>query len=310
MRKEKGVFMDPIFEKLKAITKEENIRVKESMANHTTFRTGGVADYYVTPETVEELEKILQLDRPVTILGNGSNVLVTDLGIRGIVVSLKKMNHYTIENNSILAESGVAVARLSQEAAKNSLSGLEFACGIPGTLGGAVYMNAGAYGGEMKDVVVSTVYLDRATMQIKTCENHEFVYRGSIFSNQLDGIILRVQLQLKPGDKEEIFAKMKENMQSRNTKQPVNLPSAGSTFKRKEGVIAAKLIDEAGLKGYRIGGAEVSTLHAGFVVNTGNATSQDILDLIAYIQKVVNEKYQVTLDPEVKILGERIENSK
>ena len=196
------------------------------------------------------------------------------------------------------------VAKISHIAKDNALSGLEFACGIPGTLGGAVYMNAGAYGGEMKDVVTETTYLDKTTLEIKTCENHEFVYRGSIFSNKIDGFILRAKLELKPGNKEEIENKMKENMQSRNTKQPVNKPSAGSTFKRQEGVIAAKLIDEAGLKGHRIGGAEVSTLHAGFIINTGDATSQDILDLIAYVQKVVEEKYQVRLEPEVKILGE------
>jgi len=297
--------MNQILEKLKTITKEENIFVNESMAKHTTFRTGGNADFFVMPETIEELSQILNVTPDVYVLGNGSNVLVTDKGVRGIVVSLKKLNQYTVEGETIFADSGVPIAKLAHVAKQNGLSGLEFACGIPGTLGGAVYMNAGAYGGEMKDVVVNTTYLDKKTLEIKTCEDHEFVYRGSIFSRKVDGIILKVKLQLKAGNLEEIEAKMKENMQSRNTKQPVNMPSAGSTFKRQEGVIAAKLIDEAGLKGYRIGGAEVSTLHAGFVINAGGATSQDILDLIAYIQKVIKEKYQVMLEPEVKILGER-----
>lgn len=296
--------MNSLLEKLKLITKDENILIDEPMSKHTTFRTGGNADFYITPETIEELEQILNLTEDVIVVGNGSNILVSDKGIRGIVVSLKKLNQFKIEDNVIFADCGLPVAKISHIAKDNDLTGLEFACGIPGTLGGAVYMNAGAYGGEMKDVVVETTYLDKKTLEIKTCENHEFVYRGSIFSNKIDGIILRSKLELKYGNKEEIENKMKENMQSRNTKQPVNKPSAGSTFKRQEGVIAAKLIDEAGLKGYRIGGAEVSTLHAGFIINTGDATSQDILDLIAHAQKVVEEKYQVRLEPEVKILGE------
>ena len=297
--------MNLLLEELKSITNEYNILIDEPMSKHTTFRTGGNADIYITPETIEELEQILKLNKNVVVLGNGSNVLVTDKGIRGIVVSLRKLNQYKVEDNVIFADCGLPVAKLSHIAKDNGLTGMEFSCGIPGTVGGAVYMNAGAYGGEMKDVVVETTYLDKQTLEIKTCENHEFVYRGSIFSNKVDGIILRTKIQLKHGNKEEIENKMKENMQSRNTKQPVNKPSAGSTFKRQEGVIAAKLIDEAGLKGHRIGGAEVSTLHAGFIINTGDATSQDILDLIAYVQKVVQEKYQVLLEPEVKILGER-----
>lgn len=296
--------MNQIVEKLKKITKEENIFVDEPMSKHTSFRTGGIADVYVMPETKKELEEILKLKENVIVLGNGSNVLVTDKGIRGIVVSLKNLNSYTVQGEIIQADCGISIARLSQIAAENNLSGLEFACGIPGTLGGAVYMNAGAYGGEMKDVVISSTYLERETCKIKMCDNHKFIYRGSIYSQELDGIILSAQLKLKQGNAEEILAKMQENKQSRLDKQPVNLPSAGSTFKRQEGVIAAKLIDEAGLKGYRIGGAEVSTKHAGFVVNIGGATSKDILDLIAYIQKMVLEKYQVMLEPEVKVIGE------
>ena len=297
--------MDQMLEKLKLITNEENILVNEPMAKHTTFRTGGNADFYVTPESIDELMQILNLTKEVIILGNGSNVLVTDKGIRGIVISLKKLNHCDIEGENVVAECGVGIARVSNLAAQNSLSGLEFACGIPGTVGGAVYMNAGAYGGEMKDVVVKTTYLDKKTLELKECTEHEFVYRGSIFSKKLDAIILKVEMELKKGNQEEILAKMKENMQSRNTKQPVNKPSAGSTFKRQEGVIAAKLIDEAGLKGYRVGGAEVSTLHAGFVINVGDATSQDILDVIEHVKDVVYEKYQVELETEVKIIGER-----
>lgn len=300
--------MSDILASLKSITKEENIFVNEPMSKHTTFRTGGNADFYVTPESIEELQKILKLTKDVIVLGNGSNILVTDKGIRGIVVSLKKLNQYEVLDNKIVADSGISIAKLSQIAMQNSLSGLEFACGIPGTLGGAVFMNAGAYGGEMKDVVISSTYLDKNTLEIKKLSNsemHEFKYRESIYAKKINGIILNVELKLVSGSKEEILAKMNENMQSRNSKQPVNKPSAGSTFKRQEGVIAAKLIDEAGLKGYKIGGAEVSTLHAGFVINSGNATSKDILDLIKYIQKRVQEEYSVMLEPEVKIIGEQ-----
>lgn len=296
--------MENIFDKLKEITDEKNILVNEPMSKHTTFRTGGNADFFVTPESVDEIVKILEITKNITIMGFGSNVLVTDKGIRGIVISLKKLNGYEIKEEMIIAQSGISIARLSQIAAQNSMSGLEFACGIPGTVGGAVFMNAGAYGGETKDVVISSTYIDRNTLEIKTIENHNFRYRGSIYSDEIDGIILEARFKMTPGNKDEMLAKMSENMQSRNTKQPVNMPSAGSTFKRQEGVIAAKLIDEAGLKGYKIGGAEVSTLHAGFIINSGNATSKDILNLIEHVRNVVNQKFGVVLETEVKIIGE------
>ena len=166
-------------------------------------------------------------------------------------------------------------------------------------------MNAGAYGGEMKDVVLSSTYIDKNSLELKTIEEHNFKYRGSIYSDGLDAIIVSAKLKLNHGNKDEIMQKMSENMQSRNSKPPVNKPSAGSTFKRQEGVIAAKLIDEAGLKGYKIGGAEVSTLHAGFIINSGNATSKDILDLIKYVKHIVKEKYDLELETEVKIIGEK-----
>ena len=296
--------MEKIYEKLKSITKEENILVDELMSKHTTFKTGGKADYFVTPESVEEIKKILELTKSVKILGNGSNILVTDKGIRGIVISLKKMDNCVVDNESIIADSGISVARLAHIAAENSLSGLEFACGIPGTLGGAVYMNAGAYGGEMKDVITESTYIDKDTLEVKTINEHEFTYRKSVYSKGLNAIILNAKLRLTSGNKDEILSKMSENMQSRNSKQPVNRPSAGSTFKRQEGVIAAKLIDEAGLKGYKMRGAEVSTLHAGFVINSGNATSKDILDLIAYIKETIKEKYNIELETEIEVIGE------
>lgn len=296
--------MNEVYEKLKLITDEKNIFINEPMSKHTTFRIGGNADFFVLPENTSELEKILKLSKDVIIIGNGSNVLVTDKGIRGIVISLKKMNSYEINDEVITVDAGVPIAKISRIAADNSLSGLEFACGIPGTVGGAIFMNAGAYGGEMKDIVISSTYIDKKTLEIKTIEEHNFKYRSSIYMDEIDGIILSAKMRLAHGEKEGILSKMNENMASRNSKQPVNRPCAGSTFKRQEGVIAAKLIDEAGLKGYKIGGAEVSTLHAGFVINADNASAKDILDLIEYIKKSVNEEYGVELEPEIKIIGE------
>ena len=286
-----------ILEQLKSITNEENIFVNEPMKKHTTFRAGGNADYLVTPTSKEEIIELLKIDIPKTVIGNGSNLLVKDGGIRGLVIQLSKNDRYTINENVIEAGSGIFVAKLSQLALKEGLTGLEFACGIPGTLGGAIYMNAGAYGGEMSNVVVETEFL-KENGEIETITDHQFAYRKSIFQN-MNGIILSSRLKLEKGNVDEIKSKT-----ARNTKQPINFPSAGSTFKRPEGYFAGKLIEDAGLKGYRIGGAEVSTLHAGFVINADNATSKDILELISYIQKTVNEKFGVNLETEVKIIGE------
>lgn len=291
-----------ILEQLKSITNEENIFVNEPMKKHTTFRTGGNADYLVTPTSKEEIIELLKIDIPKTVIGNGSNLLVKDGGIRGLVIQLSKNDRYTINENVIEAGSGIFVAKLSQLALKEGLTGLEFACGIPGTLGGAIYMNAGAYGGEMSNVVVETEFL-KENGEIETITDHQFAYRKSIFQN-MNGIILSSRLKLEKGNVDEIKSKMDEYKTARNTKQPINFPSAGSTFKRPEGYFAGKLIEDAGLKGYRIGGAEVSTLHAGFVINADNATSKDILELISYIQKTVNEKFGVNLETEVKITGE------
>lgn len=291
-----------ILEQLKSITNEENIFVNEPMKKHTTFRAGGNADYLVTPTSKEEIIELLKIDIPKTVIGNGSNLLVKDGGIRGLVIQLSKNDRYTINENVIEAGSGIFVAKLSQLALKEGLTGLEFACGIPGTLGGAIYMNAGAYGGEMSNVVVETEFL-KENGEIETITDHQFAYRKSIFQN-MNGIILSSRLKLEKGNVDEIKSKMDEYKTARNTKQPINFPSAGSTFKRPEGYFAGKLIEDAGLKGYRIGGAEVSTLHAGFVINADNATSKDILELISYIQKTVNEKFGVNLETEVKIIGE------
>ena len=293
-----------ILEKLKNITKEENILTNEPMSRHTTFKVGGTADYLVTPETIEELKEILKISTPKTIIGNGSNILVTDLGIRGIVIKLSKINFCKINKEEMYVGAGLPLAKASQIAAENSLSGLEFACGIPGTIGGAIVMNAGAYGREIKDVVTETEYIDENN-KIKKITDHKFSYRKSIFTEEIKGTIISSRLKLKYSNIEEIKKQMNENMKARKEKQPIEMPSAGSTFKRPEGYFAAKLIDDAGLRGKKIGGAMVSTKHTGFVINNDNATAKDILELIEYIQKVVKEKFNVELATEIKIIGEK-----
>lgn len=287
---------------LKNITSEENIFINEPMSKHTTFKTGGIADFLVIPQNKSEMVELLKLDIKKTIIGNGSNLLVKDGGIRGLVIKTTGLNNYKVEDDIIVAESGILLSKLSNIAKDNDLTGLEFACGIPGTLGGAVMMNASAYGGETSNVVVETEYADLNGNVYKTT-NHEFGYRKSLFMEK-SYIILESKIKLEKGNKEEIAAKMKELMDSRNSKQPVNKPSAGSTFKRPEGYFAGKLIEDAGLKGYKIGGASVSNLHAGFVINDGDATSEDILELIKYIQNKVKNEFGVDLEPEVRIIGE------
>ena len=294
--------MSDIFEELKLITKEENIFQNEPMKKHTTFRTGGPADFLVTPASEKEMIECLKLDVKKTIIGNGSNLLVKDGGIRGLVIQTTKLNNITVDKDEIKAESGALLSRIANIAKDNSLTGFEFACGIPGTIGGAVAMNAGAYGGEMKDVILRTRYADE-NGNVFEITNHEFDYRKSFFTGK-NLIILASEIGLQNGDKEEIENKLKEYMTARNSKQPVNMPSAGSTFKRPAGFFAGKLIEDSGLKGYTIGGASVSTLHAGFIVNNGDATSKDILDLISYVQDKVYENYSVKLETEVKIIGE------
>ena len=289
----------------------ESVLIDEPMSKHTSFQTGGNADIFVKLEKEDELNYVLQYAKnneiPITIIGNGTNLLVKDGGIRGIVIQLnfKNIEITNINNKTIIkAGAGVTLARLATMAKESNATGLEFAIGIPGTLGGAIKMNAGAYGSEMQNVIKSTKYIDLdGNIKIIKNEEHQFEYRNSVFS-RINGIILESVIELPKGNAEEISAQMKENMKSRIEKQPVDKPSAGSTFKRGNGYITAQLIDECGLKGYKIGGAEVSTKHAGFVVNTGNATSKDILSLIEYIQEKVYEKFNIKIEPEVQIIGE------
>ncbi|MBQ8298942.1 MAG: UDP-N-acetylmuramate dehydrogenase [Clostridia bacterium] len=296
--------MEKILEKLKQITSEENIYCNEPMKNHTTFKTGGNADILVIPTSKEELVECLKLDVPKFIIGNGSNLVVKDGGLRGLVIKTTKVNNMHVDGEAIEAETGCFLGKIAMLARDNSLTGFEFASGIPGTLGGAVSMNAGAYGGEIKDVVIESTYADlNGNIHTILNDEHEFGKRKSFFTGK-DYVILSSKIQLKQGNYEEIKRKMDELREARNTKQPVTMPSAGSVFKRPEGFFAGKLIEDSGLKGYRIGGAEVSTLHAGFIVNAGGATSKDILDLIKHIQETVQKNYGVMLETEVKIIGE------
>lgn len=291
---------------LKNIVKKGLVAVDEPMSAHTTFRIGGPADYYVEPtfEEVKELLPFLKKENiPYTLIGNGSNLLVSDEGIEGVVVSFgKEMSEVFCEKEVVRAKAGILLSRLASFAASKSLSGLEFASGIPGTLGGAITMNAGAYGGEMKDVVQSVTVLDGDEIKEYSGEEMDFSYRHSRVLDE-DLIVLEVTMKLQSGSEEEILSSMKELNGKRVEKQPLNFPSAGSTFKRPEGYFAAKLIEDAGLKGYTVGGAKVSEKHSGFVVNFDHATAKDVCTLMQDVQRIVKEKFDVSLEPEVRLIG-------
>ena len=284
------------------------IKKNELLKNHTSFKIGGPADEFAEVSSEEEIAELIEYAKekgiPYTIMGNGSNLLVGDKGIRGLVIKLSKGFDTTeVVGDKIIAKAGILLSKLSNVALENGLSGLEFASGIPGTLGGAIYMNAGAYGGEMKDVIEKVTYLSDGEIRTAGKGDLDFGYRHSRFSGTED-IVLSAEIQLAKGDTTEIRAKMDDYKERRCSKQPLSMPSAGSTFKRPEGYFAGKLIEDAGLKGKSIGGAQVSEKHSGFVVNTGDATAQDVLDLIKYIQDTVYEKFGVKLETEVKTLGE------
>lgn len=294
---------------MKNFVGQENIRIDEPMKNHTSFKVGGAADILVTPGSFESLVNILSLCKsegiPFFVMGNGTNLIVRDKGIRGVVIKIgENFERVTVSGEVIEAEAGILLSKLANVALTHELAGLEFASGIPGTLGGAVAMNAGAYGGEMKDVVVSTQYLDREG-NIKTVsgEEHRFGYRTSFIQKE-EGIVLKSWLRLQKGNPADIKALMGELNKKRRDKQPLEMPSAGSVFKRPEGYFAGKLIEDCGLRGYAVGGAEVSCKHCGFIVNAGNATAEDIINLIAHIQSAVKSKFGVDLQTEVKIVGE------
>ena len=287
----------------------DNVRLHEPMKKHTTFRIGGPADYYLCPHSTEELQKILQICREnkleFFILGNGSNLLVSDKGYRGVVIQLwKNFSDIETEDNTITVKAGALLSKVAAEALEESLTGMEFASGIPGTMGGAVMMNAGAYGGEMKDIIREVTVLTReGELLTLSKEEMNFGYRTSVVKEK-GYVVISAVLQLRKGDREEIRKVMDELTERRVTKQPLDMPSAGSTFKRPEGYFAGKLIMDAGLRGFSVGGAQISEKHCGFVVNKGDATAADVLGLIGEVQKRVQEKFGVALEPEVKFLGE------
>lgn len=293
-----------------AFIEPNRFRLDEPMKLHTTFKIGGPADCLIFPASMEETEKVLALVNeyklPLTILGNGSNVLVQDKGIRGVVVKfarpMAKIRH---EGTRIIAGAGALLKDVSEAAAQSSLTGLEFACGIPGSIGGAIFMNAGAYDGEMKNVADTVRTVDReGRIHTYSRDELDLGYRHSRFQDNGEAIV-EVELSLEPGDSKAIRAKMDDFTQRRESKQPLEMPSAGSTFKRPKGYFAGTLIQETGLKGLQVGGAQVSTKHAGFVVNaTGNATAADVRGLIHEVQQRVYEKHGVMLHPEVRIIGD------
>ena len=285
------------------------VSLNVSLKEYTSFKIGGTADLFVVPNNLMELINVLDILKENNVeyflLGAGSNLLISDKGIRGAVIKLGDGFDYAhAKNGYILAGAGVSLAKLSACAKEAELKGLEFASGIPGSLGGALFMNAGAYGGEMKDVVTEVSYIDKdGAVKTASCSECDFGYRKSIFSSG-DKIIISAKITLEKGNREEILQKMRELNAKRKEKQPLEYPSAGSTFKRPEGHFAGALIEEAGLKGHTIGGAQVSEKHAGFVINTGDATAEDVCELIEYVKKEVFKKSGVELEPEVRITGE------
>ena len=281
----------------------------EPMGKHTTFRIGGPADLFVAPENTDEIKKLIAICKeeevPYFILGNGSNLLVSDKGYRGVIIQLyRSFGQITLKENEIHAQAGAPLSGIAAMAREASLTGFEFAGGIPGTLGGAVVMNAGAYGGEMKDVLKEvTVLTPEGEVVTLQARELQMGYRTSIIKES-GYIVLEAVISLKKGDQDEIKSRMQELAGMRSSKQPLSYPSAGSTFKRPEGYFAGKLIMDSGLQGYQVVGAQVSEKHCGFVINTGNATAKDVTTLMADVQRIVMEKFGVKLEPEVKFLGE------
>ncbi len=297
------------YEELNKIIDRKYIRIEEPMKNHTTFRVGGPAEYFVEVNSKESLVNTIQLCKEhgvaYHIIGNGSNLLVSDAGVRGVVIQVyKQLNEIEVKDNIMVVQAGALLNKVARTAQNHELMGMEFAAGIPGTIGGAVAMNAGAYGGEMKDIVRSvTVVSTAGEFKQYSLEDLEFGYRHSIISERGD-IVVEVELQLQQGDTEELKRITEELKHKRVSKQPLEFPSAGSTFKRPEGHFAGKLIEDAGLRGYTVGGAQVSEKHCGFVINRGEATASDIVSLIEDVQAKVKQLYDVELELEVRKLGE------
>lgn len=300
-----------ILENLEKIITKERIKQNEPMSKHTSFKIGGPAEFFIKILSIEELQKILEFAKKekikIIILGNGSNILVADKGIQGIVIKTN-LKEITIKNKKqnkveITTDDAVPIGMLAQKLLKQEITGFEEISGIPGTIGGAILMNAGAHGKEMKDIITEITAIDyNGQLHTFTNEQAEFTYRNSIFSSG-KYIILQAKMMLEKGNTNDIKAKMDEYAQYRKDKQPIEYPSAGSTFKRGNNFITAKLIDEAGLKGYSIGGAKISEKHAGFIINTGGATAQNVLDLAKYVTDKVYEKFGKKIEFEIKVLG-------
>ena len=297
--------METIFERLQKIC--SCVLEQEPMAKHTTFKIGGPCDYMVLPKSVEEVKSILAFAKEenirVTVLGNGSNVLVADDGIDGIVLKTTEMKTITCNGDEITAQAGARLSTLCEAAKERSLGGLCELSGIPGTVGGGVYMNAGAYGGEIKDTLISSLYLDE-NLDIKTltAEEHELSYRHSVFHDHPQWVILETTFGLTPANRDELHEKTVDLLKKRNEKQPLEYPNAGSTFKRPEGYFAGKLIQDANLRGFRVGDAQVSEKHCGFVINRGNATAKDVCDVIKAVRERVLEESGVVMEAEVRYL--------
>ena len=297
------------YDKLNNVIAKDSILIDEPMSRHTTFRVGGPADFFVTPKAKEEVRDVIRICKeagmPYYIIGNGSNLLVSDAGYRGVIVQIyKEMNEVKVEGDLVKAQAGALLSGIAAKALGAELSGFEFASGIPGTIGGACVMNAGAYGGEMKDVLESVTVLTGKGKIIELGRNElELGYRTSVIAKK-GYIVLGAVLKLECGDGEKIKTYMDELKEKRVTKQPLEYPSAGSTFKRPEGYFAGKLIEDAGLRGFQVGGAQVSEKHCGFVINRDHATAADIMELMRQVQIRVKENSGVDLEPEVKRLGD------
>lgn len=298
-----------LYERLISVISEERVLLSESMKKHTTFRIGGPADYFLMPQSEKEAVDAVAVCReervPYSIVGNGSNLLVSDSGYRGVVIQLyKEMSRVQVEGTHIYAQAGASLAKIAAAAIEAGLAGFEFAAGIPGTLGGACVMNAGAYGGEMKDVLVNVTVLDESGSIKKLVGSElELGYRTSIIAKK-GYIVLNAEIELKRGNLDEIRCLMNELRDKRVSKQPLEYPSAGSTFKRPEGYFAGKLIQDAGLRGFRVGDAMVSEKHCGFVINAGEATAAEVDSLMKQVSERVQAQFGVALEPEVKRLGE------
>lgn len=301
-------FNNEFVKELSRITNPVNIKENEPMKAHTSFKVGGPVDYMIYPNSFDEVKDIVKLCKeyeiPYYIIGNGSNLLVKDGGVRGVVIKLSKLNSISVDGDYIKADCGASLFKVACMALENSLAGFEFASGIPGSVGGALTMNAGAYNGEMCHVVYKTLVLDdKGEYKELYLDNLQLSYRNSIILKN-NYVVLQVIYKLKPGDKEAIKSRIDDLARRRKEKQPLEYPSAGSTFKRPEGYYAAKLIEDTGLKGKAVGDAEVSKKHSGFIINKGKASASDILDLIKIVQEEVKQKYNIELSTEVRIIGE------